>query len=551
MPQFLKSAAIELLLGSVEMYKLALFGLGLPKTTKEKGGERRYAPIVALLGTSTELLVKTFIAHGLGIEKIYINDDVKSGKYKNFVDLIKLLERNIKQNSNWIKDLLYVSPNEELREDTMIKYLSKIRMLQQLRSAGLHGGKGCARDMAVVLANDIYSLFDFLSKNKRFKAYLKNIPIPDPVVKSREAIIEDLKRHIKVDTVEGMRDYISNLFLVLPYIPDNAPDWIEEFEKVAIAAPTEDDMVYLVKTLESAHSISLLKSRGGGDIVPVRVERNNPDAIPVSPESFKKRLKNSQDIFYNAVNAANTRFEKGQMDLPCDAHLIELFDTSIDVVQMDDEMLKADEVWSFLAAAMSFPGTPLPCFQFIKYCDELPKVRWFIEKAKHYAKGHFRNRSDILLMFLDAKIKKQEIDWGSIKNTRTTNIFNEIKDFAPRYGVYNSDMFSLDFIKNTSVDPDVNNVMVNVLHGNVNAGDAIKEIVNIDKWSDDEKKVVAQLLENCNDFSNRHAFKAILEKEELKTYHTITRKKMLFIDFYYNFVGEDKIKNFIISSNGV
>lgn len=542
MPQFLKSAALELLQGAIEMYKLALFGLGVPKFAKSGNEQVRYAPIISLLGASTELLIKTFIVHGLGIKKVYIAENINSGKFVNTKDLIKLLEQNIKCDADWVKELLYSKQVDEERKKSLLKYIAKIRMLQNLRSQGLHAGKGCLRDVAVVLANDVYDLFSFLSINKRFKAYLKNIPSPEPLVKDREVIIDDLKRYIKPNNIESKLDYFANLFLVLPYIPDNAPEWVEQFEEIKLADPKDNDASFLVQTLEEAHSISLLKSRGGKRGVPVRVENNNPHAVPIMLETFKRRLNTPSDIFYNAVVAANTRLESGQIDLPCEAHLIELFDSSIDVVQTSDKFLSADQAWPFLATAISFSGTPLPCFQFIKYCDELPKLRSLIEKVKKYANGYYKNRADALLLLIDSKINGTNVNWDEIPNTGSNAIFKSVKDYKTKYGTSSKSIFPPDFIKSTPVKPAITEIMEAVVAGHLSAGEAVKKITSIGDYSCNVKKIINRLLDNCNDFENRCAFKAILDVNELKSLHTRSRKQMLYIDFYYNFVGDVKIK---------
>lgn len=542
MPQFLKSITIELLKGAIEMYRLALIGLGFPKVGKGKDEISRYAPIISLLGTSTELIVKSIVVQGLSVEEIYLGKNIKSGKFINISQIIKQLETAVSTNSDWIENLLNDSSEKTLDKTVFLQYLAKIRMLQSMRSLGLHAGKGCSRDVAMVIANEIYELFNFLSKLKRYKSYLKNIPCPEPLIKDREVIIEDLKRHIKMDNVESMLDYISNLFLVLPYIPENGPKWLDDFENIKIANPTLDDISYFVKSLEHAHSISLLKGRGGKSGYPVRIDNSDPNALPISVEKLKRKLTNPSDIFFYAVVAANTRLEKGQIDLPCKEHLIELFDTSIEDVTTDkDEMLTADQAWPFLAAAISFPGTPLPCFQFIRYCDELQKLRAFVQRAKEYGTGYLKNRVDTLLLLIEAKINNTSVIWNNISNDKSNKIYRKIISFNTEYGKFKEGIFTAEFIRNVVVNDYVAEIMESYLSGTIKAGDAIREIIVQGDGSEDEKKIIAKLLENCNDFGNRNAFKPILDNINLKSLHTIARKKMFFIDFYYNFLGENNI----------
>jgi hypothetical protein len=184
------------------------------------------------------------------------------------------------------------------------------------RANGLHAGVGCSRDIAVITANDIYQFIKLLAQGKKLKAYIKNIPAPEATVRDREAIIEDLSRRIATNqNVEEKIGYLRNMYLVLPYIPEMEPDWIKSFEKVAVIPQTVDDVNYLVKTLTDAHSIYLLKNRGGKDGVPVRIEPENPNALPIAIQNIKRTLSTIPDQFNNDILTANTRLEQKRLDL--------------------------------------------------------------------------------------------------------------------------------------------------------------------------------------------------------------------------------------------
>ncbi len=59
----------------------------------------------------------------------------------------------------------------------------------------------------------------------------------------REAIIEDLTRRLNSSKdVPTKAEYLRNMYLVLPYIPEIQPDWINVFDKIAVAPPKEDDV---------------------------------------------------------------------------------------------------------------------------------------------------------------------------------------------------------------------------------------------------------------------------------------------------------------------
>ena len=58
MPKFMKDKAIGLLDSGLETYLLALYGLTLPSVRVRERQDSKYAPVMGLFGTSTELIIK-------------------------------------------------------------------------------------------------------------------------------------------------------------------------------------------------------------------------------------------------------------------------------------------------------------------------------------------------------------------------------------------------------------------------------------------------------------------------------------------------------------
>lgn len=85
---------------------------------------------------------------------------------------------------------------------------------------------------------------------------MKNIPAPEATIRDREAIIEDLQRRLNSRKTPAEKiDVLRGMYLVLPYIPDIRPEWIDCFDKLSVVPPTHEDVSYLVKTLQEAHSM--------------------------------------------------------------------------------------------------------------------------------------------------------------------------------------------------------------------------------------------------------------------------------------------------------
>lgn len=537
MPKFMKNRAIELLDGGLESYLLAIYGLTLPNMRVRKHQESKYAPVMGLFGASTELIIKACLVQENNIDAMYKNNDSKSGIYKFGSEVLKEFKNDITHHSEKVS-FLWKNPDEHgEQQNRLINYLDKFRLLQELRAQGLHAGIGCSRDIAVSTANDVYSFIMLLSQGKKLKAYIKNIPAPEETIKDREALIEDLSR--RLNSKKNLDDKIGclrNMYLVLPYIPDMAPDWIDQFEELTAVPPTVDGVNYLIKTLSDAHSIYLLKSRGGKEGVPVKIEPNNPDAFPVGVQYIKRTLSTIPDQFNNDILTANTRLQQNRLDLPIDDFLIDLFALGLQQsgVLIEKEKLTAQQVWPFVVSAYSTQGTPRPCMEFIKNCDELKKLQRYLEKAKSIGGGYYKRRADSIIQLIGAIDSGKKTSFDSAKD----KIFTEIRPFieltTQRIA---QNPFTPQFIRKANFSPETSEALGKYIDGSMTAGSTLEEILRQGNGDFDsgDKKAITQLIKLCNTYDDRNALVAILRNDSLKGYASQARKKMFLIDFahYY------------------
>lgn len=146
------------------------------------------------------------------------------------------------------------------------------------------------------------------------RPYLKNVPAPEATIRDREAIIEDLTRRMKTAKKDSSKvELLRSMYIVLPYVPEIKPDWVDTFDRIAVSPPTEGDLSYLAKTLSDARSIYLLKNRGGKEGVPVKVEPQNPNALPIAIQNIKRTLNTTPDKFNNDILTANTRLDEARL----------------------------------------------------------------------------------------------------------------------------------------------------------------------------------------------------------------------------------------------
>lgn len=332
---------------------------------------------------------------------------------------------------------------------------------------------------------------------------------------------------------ENKIDSLRSMYLVLPYIPEMKPDWVDEFDKIAVAPNTENDLTYLAKTLSDAHSIYLLKNRGGKDGIPVRVDPQNPDALPIAIQNIKRTLKTTPDKFNNDVLSANTRLEEGRLDLPVDDFLIDLYILGLEetkVLTAENAKLTAQQVWPFVATAYSTNGTPRPCWFIIRACDEIDQLIAYVKKAEKYGNGYLRRRVPQLIRSLEAIKDNNSISFTGAKDP----IFKEIYPYkikCENIAKKSNNPFTPEFLRKCSISESISPIVHEYVVGNKNAGNALAAILEKDILTDGDRKACLALIPFCFEDSDKNGLVSILRTEHLKGYHSLARKMIFFADF--------------------
>lgn len=534
MPKFLKNSAIALLDGGVESYLLALYGMAMPQVRSMRKAETKFAPVIGLLGASAELLTKACLVQGKGLPAVYKDGDVKGGIFRFGSEVIEELKRYIRDEDNCISFIWEDKAQQEEQKRQLLHCLGQFKLLQELRAGGLHAGMGCSRDIAVATATTVSCFINLLSKAKKLCPYLKNIPVPEATIRDREAIIEDLSRRLKSAKTDDARvESLRSIYLVLPYIPEVTPDWVDAFDRMTVSAPTEGDLSYLMKTVEEAHSIYLIKNRGGKEGVPVRVEPNNPNALPIAIQNIKRTLNSIPDKFHNDVLSANTRLAEKRLDLPIDAFLVDLYAMGLEetgVINSERTRLTAQQVWPFVAAAYSTNGTPRPCWFMIRQCDELDQLISYMKQAEACGNGYLKGRMPDLLLALEAYKNRTIVTFTDRKRSP----FKDILSFKKKVESITEEQrkpFTPSFLRKYPLDERVNEIVHDYLVGKLDAGKALSALMDMDSLNDNGKKVALTLLLLCYEDINKNGLVSVLRGEHMKNYISTARKMMFMTDF--------------------
>lgn len=536
MPRIMKKDAIFLIDGGVESYLLSLHGLSLPSSRVRRLPETRYAPVLGLLGATVELLTKACLVQARGVHVMYKNSDVTSGVYKFGTEVIEELRQGIRDNKPEFAFLWEYSDNVAKLQQEFLTFLAKFKLLQDIRAKGLHAGIGCSRDVTVATANDVYNFTKLLSSSKKIGAYLKNIPMPELPIRDREAILEDLSRRLAISKdINDKVDCLRGMYIVLPYIPEIQPEWLDAFDRIHIAPPSDEDVSYLVRSLTEAHSIYLLKNRGGKEGVPVRIEPANAAAIPIAVQNLKRELVTIPDQFNNDVLTANTRIGQKRLDLPIDDFIIDLYALGIEntgVLIAPINMLTAQQTWAYVAAAIQTQGAPRPYWFIIKYCNELERLKNYLQRAILIGNAFLKKRVNLVIQGIDALIDTREIqvDHGE----------NILKDLMKYYLAcvdrkdLTKSLMTPAYIKKNPMSEIVSLIISKYLEGAISAGPALESILAINELTDNDKKIARQLLYVCFKYNDRNGLIAVWRTNHLEGYKSEARKMMYYTDFIKN-----------------
>lgn len=352
---------------------------------------------------------------------MYKDGNIASGVYRFGSEVIEDMRRYIRDEDSCIS-YIWGNPDDHVEQKTKLFHcLGKFKLHQELRANGLHAGLGCSRNIAIAVASDVFDFVQLLSQSKKLKPYLKNLPAPEAAIRDREVIIEDLTRRFRSTKDNTTKvNLLRGMYIVLPYIPEIKPDWVDSFDRIAVSPPTEGDLSYLAKTLADAHSIYLLKNRGGKDGVPVRIEPHNPEALPIAIQNIKRTLNTTPDKFNNDILTANTRLDEKRLDLPIDEFLVDLYALGLDsagVLTTENRKLTAQQTWPFVAAAYSTNGTPRPCWFIISQCDEIDQLIAYMRRAEICGNGFLKRRMPELIASLQAYKNHTTVCFTAAKDT--------------------------------------------------------------------------------------------------------------------------------------
>lgn len=380
MPQLLRTDAVRLFEASIQCLQLGIIGLGIPQPRECRDGATRFAPAIGLIGAAAELAVSAAYVQLAGYGAILKSERQYKSARGVIEDFRKLLASPTPKMAVLTKGVSNPGAHLKALDDACRKF----RILCTQRAAGLHAGQGPGRHVCVTQAKDVSSFLELLARSERVRPYLANVPHPPDVTVERTTLLSELNQQLqKATTPSQQATLMTQIFLVLPDIPEEEPDWLECFDRVAVA-PEKNDLAYLLKVLEKAVPVTLARGKAGNPTtVSVRVDPNDPTAVPVGFHDIRRSFTQLREQFHAYVGTANGRLEAGKLDLPPKDFVWRLLMLGLQEngVLDSDATITAHEAWPHMAGSLGIPGTPGPMWFLVRRCGDLPQLVKQMERA--------------------------------------------------------------------------------------------------------------------------------------------------------------------------
>lgn len=290
MPRLLKNDSVRLIEASVECLALAQIGICVFRKDEVKIPAARYSAEIGLLGSAIELAMNSVLVQAYG-RKIVFKDD----RYKTASEILHEFRGLLKQASGVISFLVNGVGDSNAHIDKLIDLTSRFQVVITARANGLHNGIGLSYDVISSLFQDVSTFLYTLAGSLNYRAYLPKIPRLVGIKTDKDLLIDDLygKLREQKDPNE-QKTLISSIFLILPEVPKELPEWIEKFERFNIA-PKKQDYLYLVNALKDATPVSLKKVKASEKALSVRIDNSDPNAIPIAAHYLKTEFTQFKD----------------------------------------------------------------------------------------------------------------------------------------------------------------------------------------------------------------------------------------------------------------
>lgn len=378
MPPLLRKDSIRLLEAAVEALQLAISSLGRYKRVEFRQPPAEWAIEIGLIGTAVELAFSACLVQARGLSAIIR----PSGMFKSAREILEDFRALVRDAAISSEFLVQGVDNSDNHRDSLLSHTITFRRLMPIRAAGFHAGKGVLHEAVVVQADIVSDFFELLANSSRIHPYLPHIPRYRSYGNRRTLIIEEIATRLREGNNQDKSTAISSLYLVLPDLPEDEPEWLSALQRLSVA-PRARDITYLLNVLETALPANLRRAGGAGDILRVAVRQQDPDAVPIAPQFLRRAFQEIPELWHADIGIANGRLDRGGLDLPPVDTVREVFAIGLERSRIlnEGDTFTAHQSWVHIAASLFATGTPGPYWFIVKRSVDLGQLIALLTRA--------------------------------------------------------------------------------------------------------------------------------------------------------------------------
>ena len=362
MPRLLKSETNRRLIASERSLALAFSLLSTPRAIAYDEIDSDGAIEIGLIGIAAELAITACLYEVYGKAGIIRRD---TGFYltagEAFASFRKMLSSTIPRLATITAGV--ASPQRHLKE--LQTACIGFPVIFTARAAAVHAASGTSRDVAFHAGRTVAGFLLCLSESPKWKPYLKLIPDIPAFPKERMLIAQELATLVSSGEKSKVGASLAGVFLVLPELTKNEPEWIKTLQRVQVT-PRRQDISVLLKTLRDAKIGDLHKVGKGVNAIAARIDPTNSNALPIYIEAMKKKFDTHADAWGGYVGTANGQLDRKILSLPPIEVIYSIAAVGVEEIGLSPEEISggisAHSVWPFIAGALHYSGTKGPCF---------------------------------------------------------------------------------------------------------------------------------------------------------------------------------------------
>jgi len=524
MPQYLRTSSVRLIEASQEALHLAFVGLGLPARQELRVGAAQFAASVGLIGVAVEQALSAILVPVQGEDALMSSRT----QFKSAREVLQDVRALLIAPPPRASFLTYGLPDAVAHRQELHRATEGFTLIIGERAAGLHAGQGPSRAVAMMQAQKVLLFYDLLARSNRIRPYLEQRPRPPESRIDTDVIVDDLaRRFTEAETLGERSAALRSLFLVLPEVPAIAPDWLDAFDRSAVA-PTNDDINLLLQTLERAEPVRFHRLNAGGRGLPVAVRPDDVNALPIAAHHLRRAFGDVLGQFDAYVGTANGRLNDGHLEVPPESFLLDLWVLGPNqlVHELNRERLTPHDAWPLIVTALSSPRINRPFWFLVSMVDDLGQLVAQLRRAFAVGRSdHLRQQQAPTLEAIDALRRAQVLAPNNPIVATVRSAYAEAS--ARREDIGQAIERSRGSAR--AAGPEAETVLRRVSEGELTVGQAFEVVMNIPNLQ--AKRYWTRLLaEAASDPEDREMLVRIHRDDELVSAQSAARKSMKLID---------------------